>query len=70
MIKENEMLEELKKNSVVLVFVLFLLTLVLVVNNKVMTAKVTNNVLDSLKRDYVPGPYDPGFDPDKVPPRR
>jgi hypothetical protein len=49
---------------------LFLLVLVvtLAVNNLVLTSKVTDRVLDSLKREYVPGPYEPGFDPDKVPP--
>lgn len=48
---------------------LFVLVAVLFVNNLVLTNKITNRVLDSLKRDYVPGPYEPGFDPDKVPPR-
>jgi hypothetical protein len=49
---------------------LFLLVLVvtLAVNNLVLTSKITSRVLDTLKRDYVPGPYEPGFDPDKVPP--
>jgi hypothetical protein len=49
---------------------LFLLVLVvtLAVNNLVLTSKITARVLDSLKRDYVPGPYEPGFDPDKVSP--
>jgi len=49
---------------------LFLLVLVvtLAVNNLVLTSKITDRVLDSLKREYVPGPYEPGFDPDKVPP--
>ncbi len=27
---------------------------------------ITNSVISTLKRDYVPGPYHPGFDPDKV----
>lgn len=40
----------------------------LLVNNLVLTNKIANRVIESLKRDYVPGPYDPGFDPDKVPP--
>ena len=37
-------------------------------NTLVMTDKVADRVIQSLKRDYVPGPYEPGFDPDKVPP--
>lgn len=50
---------------------IFLLVLVatLAVNNVVLTSKITSRVLDTLKRDYVPGPYEPGFEPDKVPPR-
>lgn len=57
--------ENLKTVSVML----FALILCLVVNNVVMTNKITSRVLETLKRDYVPGPYEPGFDPDKVPPR-
>jgi hypothetical protein len=48
---------------------LFVLLLVLAVNNVVMTRRVTDKVMQGLKRDYVPGPYEPGFDPEKVPPR-
>lgn len=48
---------------------LFVLVAVLFVNNLVLTNKITSRVLESLKRDYVPGPYEPGFDPDKVPPK-
>lgn len=29
---------------------------------------ITRNVMQELKRSYTPGPYDPGFDPDKVNP--
>ena len=58
-------IESLKTVAVLLVF----LVVGLAVNNVVMTAKVTDRVLESLKRDYVPGPYEPGFDPDKVPPQ-
>lgn len=56
--------ENLKTASV------FLLVLIaaLAANNVVLTQKITSRVLESLKRDYVPGPYSPGFDPDKVPP--
>lgn len=52
----------------VAIFLLVLL-LTLAVNNAVLTSKITSKVMESLKRDYVPGPYEPGFDPDKVPPR-
>lgn len=37
-------------------------------NTFVMTDRVADRVVQKLKRDYVPGPYEPGFDPDKVPP--
>lgn len=57
--------ESLKTTAVLLAF----LILGLAVNNVIVTKRVTDKVLESLKRDYVPGPYEPGFDPDKVPPR-
>lgn len=57
--------ENLKKASLLLL----VLVGILAVNNVVLTRKITERVLESLKRDYVPGPYEPGFDPDKVPPK-
>lgn len=57
-----------KDNLKLIAIVLSLLIGALLVNNIVMTEKVTQRVIQSLKRDYVPGPYQPGFDPDKVPP--
>lgn len=54
------------KSAVVFLCVLIV---VLAVNNVVLTSKITGRVMQSLKRDYVPGPYEPGFDPDKVPPK-
>lgn len=30
---------------------------------------VTAQVIDSLRKEYSPGPYAPGFDPDKIDPR-
>ncbi len=30
--------------------------------------KITDRVVEQLKKDYSPGPYSPGFDPDKVSP--
>lgn len=58
-------LENLKS----LVVYLTVLLLVLFVNNMVMTKRVTDAVIKALKREYVPGPYEPSFDPDKVPPK-
>lgn len=62
---DNMTTESLKTTAVLLAF----LILGLAVNNVIVTKRVTDKVLESLKRDYVPGPYEPGFDPDKVPPR-
>lgn len=45
----------------------FLLLSVLLGGNLILD-KVADRVVQKLKRDYVPGPYDPGFDPDKVNP--
>ncbi len=60
------MTTESLKNAAVLLLVLIV---TLAVNNIVLTSKITSNVLETLKREYVPGPYEPGFDPDKVPPK-
>lgn len=57
--------EKLRDAAVVLLFLL----VALAVNNLVLTEKITSRVLNELKRDYVPGPYEPGFDPDRVPPK-
>ena len=60
----------LKENLNFIVIVLALLLCTIVFNNVMLTEKVTQRVIDRLKREYVPGPYEPGFDPDKVPPRK
>lgn len=57
-----------KENLQLVTVMLAVLIGVLFVNNMVMTSRVTSKVIESLKRDYVPGPYNPGFDPDKVSP--
>jgi hypothetical protein len=59
-----------KENLTLISLVLALLLGTLVVNNVFLTERITQKVIDRLKRDYVPGPYEPGFDPDKVPPRK
>lgn len=58
-----------KENLNLVVFILFIFTGVLLINNIVLTEKITTKVIENLKRDYVPGPYSPGFDPDKLPPK-
>lgn len=60
------MTTETLKNAAVLLTVL---VVTLAVNNLVLTSRITAKVIDSLKREYVPGPYEPGFDPDKVAPK-
>jgi hypothetical protein len=57
-----------KENLKMTVVMLSFLTVALLVNNLVLTKKITRQVIEGLKREYVPGPYEPGFDPDKVPP--
>lgn len=57
----------IKEHLNLLVFMLFVLIGVVFINNITLTERITSKVMESLKRDYTPGPYDPGFDPDKVP---
>lgn len=57
----------IKEHLNLLSLILFFFIAILFVNNLVLTEKITNRVIENLKRDYVPGPYEPGFDPDKVP---
>lgn len=58
-----------KENMKLVVVILSFLIATLFVNNLVLTKRIASRVVEELKRDYVPGPYEPGFDPDKVPPR-
>lgn len=57
----------IKDHLALVAFFLLALIGVVAVNNVVLTNKIAGRVIESLKRDYVPGPYQPGFDPDKVP---
>ena len=58
-----------KENLKLVVAILSFMIVTLFVNNLGLTKRIANRVINDLKRDYVPGPYEPGFDPDKVPPR-
>lgn len=58
-----------KENLKLVVLILSFLIATIFVNNLVLTKRITSRVIEDLKRDYVPGPYEPGFDPDKVPPK-
>lgn len=62
-------MDELKQNP--LVWVVGVLLLVMVVgffSINVVIDKATDAVIEKLKKEYAPGPYAPGFDPDKVNP--
>lgn len=58
-----------KENLKLVVVMLSFMIATLFVNNLVLYKRIASRVIEDLKRDYVPGPYEPGFDPDKVPPR-
>lgn len=51
-----------------LVTIIGMLVLCVVVGD-VLIKKITQRVIHELKRDYAPGPYAPGYDPDKVSPK-
>lgn len=50
------------------ILVIFAVLMLVVVPAKI-KRDVTRDVMQQLQREYAPGPYSPGFDPDKVPPR-
>ena len=54
------------KIYVVIAFILFLS--VFSIGIKLFEAKVVKSVILELKREYVPGPFSPGYDPDKIDP--
>ena len=59
------------KNNNVLIAVASVVTFLFATTlffNFYLVEKITDNVIEKLKRDYAPGPYDPGFDPYKVDP--
>lgn len=47
---------------------LFIVLLALFFGKEVIVSKITKEVVNQLRREYAPGPYSPGFDPDKVDP--
>jgi len=58
------------KNPMFVAVVAFIGALALVfIVDKLYTKKITQNVIQELKRSYAPGPYQPGFDPDKISPQ-
>lgn len=63
------MIKEIKEHLQLVSLILFVFITMLALNNFVLVNKISSKVMQSLKREYVPGPYEPGFDPDKVPPK-
>lgn len=65
----NQDLEELLQNKLFWIVAFVGFTLVSFVGVKTyLVEKVTNNVILKLQKEYSPGPYSPGFDPDLVDP--
>lgn len=56
----------INKNLMFAVVLLIAVGATIFVGGKVFVDKVAEKVIDKLQRDYTPGPYQPGFDPDKV----
>lgn len=50
------------------VLVIGVLMFVLVFGGPALQAKIKDGVIEDLRTNYTPGPYAPGFDPDKVNP--
>lgn len=58
----------MNKNKSVYILLIFALSFVVAYGaGNFLMKKITDNVIKSLRKEYVPGPYKPGFDPDKVP---
>lgn len=60
-------MEENKKYLLVIAG-LFVVLVSLFFGRDVVVKKITTEVVKELRREYAPGPYSPGFDPDKVDP--
>ena len=62
-----------KKLAIILVItsaiIFFIFGASSLVINKV-ADKAADKVMQRLQREYVPGPYNPGFDPDKIEPKK
>lgn len=56
------------KNNLTKGTVLILIILIFISGIKIFENKVKSSIMKDLQRDYVPGPFSPGFDPDKLDP--
>jgi len=65
----NEQFRELLENKWVrVVGILLIVFLALVFFNNAIVERTADRVIEKLQKEYTPGPYAPGFDPDKVNP--
>lgn len=55
-----------KSIYIIVAFIVFLSSITIGV--KLLEKKIVKSVMLELKRDYVPGPFSPGYDPDKIDP--
>ena len=59
----------MNKNYILMILATIVTTLFIVVlASNLLVDKISDKVIQELKRTYTPGPYDPGFDPDKLNP--
>jgi hypothetical protein len=56
------------KSLIIVASSLFVVLVALFFGKDLFIKKITKSVVEELKREYAPGPYSPGFDPDKVDP--
>lgn len=56
------------KNLTIVASVLAAFLVFVLVFGNLLVDKISTRVIEELKRTYTPGPYDPGFDPDKINP--
>jgi hypothetical protein len=62
----DEFKKLLENKLVWVIFVLLGIFVGVLFINNYLVSRVTDKVIERLQRNYVPGPYAPGIDPDKV----
>lgn len=58
----------MNKKSTYIIFIFVLFLGFISITFKFVEKRIVHSVIEELKRDYVPGPFAPGFDPDKLDP--
>ena len=67
--KMNEFKQFIESNKIVVVIILCgFIVIGVAAFSKVLVDKTADRVIEKLQREYAPGPFHPGFDPDKVNP--